>query len=71
MYLHRNLVKFNQAKNLEMRNHFFSKLQASQKVNRKWVSNTYEYLSDEWLPRLHTLLSQENLDKFHKNYEVL
>lgn len=58
-----NLVQFNQAKNLETRELYFSKLQRGQKLERKWVADTYEYLADEWCPRVHVLLAQEGIEK--------
>ncbi len=63
----RLLLKLDRAKKLSEKAEYYEeliKVKSSDKI--KDVENTYEYLSNEWLPRLHILLDIKNISRTEK-----
>lgn len=64
----KGLIELDRARNLNEKTQKYEelvKIKSTQKI--KNVDNTYEYLSHEWLPRLHVLLGIKNISRTEKD----
>lgn len=62
------LVDLGRANNLTEKTKVYEKLVQAKGLKKiKDVDNSYEYLSDEWLPRLHVLLGIKNISRTEKD----
>ena len=57
------LVRFNQADSIEAREEVFSAIKSCKKHQLSKIHDTYHYLSSHWCPRVHVLLTLEDIDR--------